>query len=205
MLQKEREKNAKIESQKEQTFGKWVWKTLKDIGEWILVSEKSRTKIRKGEDQQGTIEVSQKRYILGPRTLENLLGFEGFEIESTWAKSTVTEVIKDLSKEEWGWVEMKLREARALTFRTPVEWTPKIDPRPDWRIKEIQNQNRMEDTPTRLGEAEAKTKQISAEIGELAGTQETRQPNSQETIAQRSRRTSNESGLDQSYRDRSTN
>ena len=45
MLQKEREKYAKIESQKEPTFGRWIWKTLKDIGEWILISEKSKTKI----------------------------------------------------------------------------------------------------------------------------------------------------------------
>ena len=80
----------KIESQREPTFGGWIWKTLKDIGEWILVSEKSRTKIRGGE---GTIEVSQKRYVLGPRTLENLLGFEGFEIESTRAKSTIHEAV----------------------------------------------------------------------------------------------------------------
>ena len=56
MLQKERVKNAKIESQKEPTFGRWIWKTLKDIGEWIFISEKSKTKIR-GDEGEGTIEI----------------------------------------------------------------------------------------------------------------------------------------------------
>ena len=68
-----------------------------------------------------------------------------------------------MSKEDWGWVEMKLREVKALTFKKPVRWNPEIDPRPDWRIKEIPNQNQMKGTPTRLGEAEAQPKQISAE------------------------------------------
>ena len=47
MLQKEKEKNARIESLKEPTFGRWIWRTLKDIGEWIFISEKSKTKIRR--------------------------------------------------------------------------------------------------------------------------------------------------------------
>ena len=40
MLQKEREKNAKIESQKNPTFGRWIWSTLKDLAEVILKSER---------------------------------------------------------------------------------------------------------------------------------------------------------------------
>ena len=64
MLQKEKEKNAKKESQKEPTFGEWIWKTLKDIGEWIHVSEESGSRISGGEEEV-TIKVFEKRYILG--------------------------------------------------------------------------------------------------------------------------------------------
>ena len=151
----------------------------------------SGTRIRGGEGE-GTIEVFEKRYILGPGTRENLLGFEGFEIESTRARSTLPEVVKDLSEEEWDWVGMGLEEVKALTFKKPLGWNPKIDPRPDWRMEKIQNQTQIKGTPTKLGEAKAQTKQISAEIGELAGPKQTRQPNNQETIVQRSRKTSNE-------------
>ena len=48
MLQKVREKNAEIESKKKPTFGRWFWNTLKDIGEWIFISEKCKTKIQRG-------------------------------------------------------------------------------------------------------------------------------------------------------------
>jgi len=117
VLQKEREKNARIESLQKPTFGRWIWRTWKNIGEWILHSEKSETTIR-GYEGEGTIETSQKRYILGP--LNPILGYRGFEIESTWAKSTVAEVVRDLNKEEWDWVEMKLEEVEALEFGEPV-------------------------------------------------------------------------------------
>ena len=145
MLQKEREKNARIESLQKPTFGRWIWRTLKDIGEWILYSEKSETKVR-GNEGEGTIETSQRRYILGPITSDYLLGYKGFEIEYTWAKSTIAEVVRNLTEEEWDWVEMKLKEVRALKFKGPIEWDPKNDPRPDWRIQEIQNQNQINTT-----------------------------------------------------------
>ena len=112
------------------------------------------------------------------------MGFKGFEIESTEAKSTVNDLIKDLSEEEWDWIEMDLEEVKALTFMKPLEWSPKINPRPNWRIEEIQNQTQKEGTPTKLGEAEAQTKQISAEIVELTGSKETGQSNNQKTIVQ---------------------
>ena len=73
--------------------------------------------------------------------MENLLGFEGFEIGSTRARSTLPDVVKDLSEEEWDWVEMGLEEVKAL--KKPLKWNPKFDPRPDWRIQEIQNQNQI--------------------------------------------------------------
>ena len=60
---------------------------MKDIGEWILFSEKSETKIR-GNEGEGTIEISHGRYILGPITSDYLLGYKGFEVEYAWAKST---------------------------------------------------------------------------------------------------------------------
>ena len=178
---------------------------MKDIGEWILFSEKSNTKIR-GNEGEGTIEISYGIYILGPITSDYLLGYKGFEIEYTWAKRTIAEVVKGLTKKEWNWVEMKLREVRALKFKGPIEWDPKNDPRQDWRIQEIQsqnqikNQNLIKNTQKLLGEAESQTKQISAEIRELAGPENTRQPIIQETVAQGSRRTSNEPGTDQKFK-----
>ena len=99
------------------------------------------------------MKVFEKRYILGPKILENLVGFKGFEIESTEAKNTVNDLIKDLSEEEWDWIEMDLEEVEALTFMKPLEWSPKIDPRPDWRIEEIQNQTQKEGTPTKVHQA----------------------------------------------------
>ena len=119
MLQKEKERNAKKESQKP-IFGEWIWKTLKDMGKWIQIKEKSGTDKILGGKEEGTIEVYEKRYILGPIILENLLGFEGFEIESTEAKSTIHDLIKDLSEEEWDWIEMDLEEVKALTFMKPL-------------------------------------------------------------------------------------
>ena len=179
MLQKEREKNAKIESQKEPTFGRWIWRTLKDIGEWIFISEKSKTKIR-GYEGEGTIETSQRRYILGPLTpYDYLLGYKGFEVEYTWAKSTVAEVVRNLNEEEWDWVEMKLKEVEALKFREPIYWDPKEDPRPDWRIQEIQNLNQIKNTTRKLGET---------------GTENTRRTIIRETVAQGPRLTCNEPG-----------
>ena len=145
---------------KKKTFGRWIWSTLKDIGEWILYSEKSNTEIR-GNEGDGTIEITYGRYILGPITSDYLLGYKGIEIEYAWAKSTIAEVVKGLTKKEWNWVEMKLREVRALKFKGPIGWYPKNDPRPDWRIQEIQNQNQIKNqnqtknTQKMLGDAEA--------------------------------------------------
>ena len=73
MLQKEREKNSRIESLKKPTFGRWIWSTLKDIGEGILKIEGYREKVLWDE---GTIEVSYRRHILG---------IERFEVEYAWA------------------------------------------------------------------------------------------------------------------------
>ena len=100
-------------------------------------------------------------------------------------------MVKDLTKEEWDWVEMKLREVRALKFKGPIEWDPKNNPRPDWRIQEIQNQNQIKNTQKMLGEAESLTKQVSAEIKKLVGAEDTRQPIIQWRVAQESVSTSN--------------
>ena len=56
MFQKEREKNAKKQSQKEPTFGERIWKTLKDIGEWVHVSEESESRVS-GSEGEVTIKV----------------------------------------------------------------------------------------------------------------------------------------------------
>ena len=115
---------------------------MKDIGEWIFFSERSNSKVR-GYEGDGTIEITYGRYILGPNNSDSLLGYKGFEVEYAWAKSTIVDIVKGLTRQEWNWVEMKLEEVQALEFKVPVEWDPKIDPRPDWRIQEIQNQNQI--------------------------------------------------------------
>ena len=155
MLQKEKEENAKKESQKEPTFGEWIWKTLKDIGEWIHVSEESESRVS-GSKEEVTIKVFEKRYILGLTILENLLGFKGFEVESTEARNTIYGLIKDLSKEEWDWVEMDLKEVEALTFMEPLKWNPKDDPRADWKIEEIQNKHKKKVHQQTLGRKRSK-------------------------------------------------
>ena len=100
MVQKERERNAKIESQQKPTFGRWIWKTWKNIGELILYSDDIDTKVR-GGDGEGTIEISHRRHIFGPLSpYDYLLGYEGFAVEYTWAKSTVAEVVRNLNEEE---------------------------------------------------------------------------------------------------------
>ena len=44
VLQKKKEENAKNESQKESTFGSWIWETLRNIGEKIHVTGKLESK-----------------------------------------------------------------------------------------------------------------------------------------------------------------
>ena len=136
VLQKKKEENAKKESQKESTFGDWIWKTLKNIGEKLHVSGEANSKTR-GIEEEITIKVYENKYILGYTILKYLWGFKGFKVESTEVESNIYDLIKDLSEEEWDWIEMDLKEVEAHTFMEPLKWNPKEDPRPDWKIEEI--------------------------------------------------------------------
>ena len=188
MVQKERERNAKIESQQKPTFGRWIWKTWKNLGELMYYSDAIKTNVL-GDDGEGTIEITHRRRIFGPLTsYDYLLGYEGFEVEYTWAKSTVAEVVKNLSEEEWDCVEMKIKEVEALKFRDPVYWDPKEDPRPDWRIQEIQNLNQMKNT----------VQKTVAHGSRLACSESGQnQKTVQETVVHGSRLACNESGQNQ--------
>ena len=75
MLQQERKKKEEIESKEKPTFGRWIWNTMKDLGEVILKSEVYEEDILENET---TIEISHKKYILG------------LEVEHAWAKKTVS-------------------------------------------------------------------------------------------------------------------
>ena len=115
MLQQERKKKEEIESKEKPTLGRWIWNTMKDLGEVILKSETYEEEILWNEK---TIEISHKKYILG------------LEVEHVWAKKTFSEVIKGLTKEEWDWVIM---DPEVLYIIEGIfEWFPKEDPRPDW-------------------------------------------------------------------------
>ena len=78
---KRKRKTQKKESQKESTFGDWIWKTLKNIGEKLHVSGEADSKTR-GIDEEITIKVYENKYILGYTILKYLLGFKGFKVES---------------------------------------------------------------------------------------------------------------------------
>jgi hypothetical protein len=93
---------------------------------------------------------------------------------------------------------MKLREVQALKFRGPIGWYPKEDPRPDWRIQEIQNQ--IKNQNQMLGEAESQTKHVSEEIKGLVGAKDTRQQITQWRVAQESAVTSNKPGKKQKFK-----
>ena len=112
------------------------------------------------------------------------MGFKGFKVESTEVKSNIYDLIKDLSKEEWDWIEMDPKVVENFEFVEPHEWEPSSDPRPDWKIEEIRNQTKKEDTPTNLGKEEIQPEQLSAEIVGLTGSNKTRQSDNQNFIVQ---------------------
>ena len=77
-------------------------------------------------------------------------------------KKKIYDLVKDLSKEEWDWIEMDPKVVENFRFVTPEEWDPPRDPRPDWRIEEIQNQTKKEDTPTNFRKEDIQPEQHSA-------------------------------------------
>ena len=129
MLQKERKRKEEIESKKNPTFGRWIWNTLKDLGEVICITRAYGEKILGNEK---TVEISHKEYILG------------FEVEHFWAKKTFSDLIKNLTKEEWDWVKMDPEDP--CIVKAIWRWDPKEDPRPDWKIQEIHVQNHKTNT-----------------------------------------------------------
>ena len=78
-LQQERKKKEEIESKEKPTFGKWIWNTLKDLGEVICITREYGEKIARYEQ---TVDVYHKEYILG------------FEVEHLWAKTTFSDLNK---------------------------------------------------------------------------------------------------------------
>ena len=131
MTKKKEEKKEK-ESKGESTFGSWVWKTLKNIGEEICVSRKYKASV-KGTRKRTDMKVHGEKYILG------------IKVENTEIESTMEDIIKDLSKEEWDWLAMDPKVVGNYRFSIPKEWDPPKDPRPEWRIKETQVQTKEED------------------------------------------------------------
>ena len=99
VLYKKKEGNEKKESQKESTFGSWIWETLKNIGEKIHVSGELKAKT-KGSRRKMSMKLHEDKYILGYKVFKYMLGFKGFKVESIDIESTVYDLVKDLSKEE---------------------------------------------------------------------------------------------------------
>ena len=75
----------------------------------------------------------------------------GFQVETNKIERTMEDIIKELTKEEWEWLEMD-PEVNTYRFPRPKEWDPPKDPRPKWRVKETQDQAEEEDTQTRVRE-----------------------------------------------------
>ena len=117
---------------------------MKNIGEKIHVSGKLEAKT-KGTRRKMTMKLHEDKYILGYKVFKYMLGFKGFKVESTDVERTIYDLVKDLSKEEWDWIEMDPKVVENFRFVTPEEWDPPKDPRPDWIIKETQIQNKKED------------------------------------------------------------
>ena len=97
------------------------------IGEEILVT-----------NEYGATTKETKRRI--DITIQEVKYIMGIEAERTEIKCTMHDLVKTLSKEEWEWVAMDPKEVMEFKFETPSEWSPLKDPRPEWRIKEIQIQ-----------------------------------------------------------------
>ena len=139
VLTKKKGREKEEESKRESTFGSWVWETLKNIGEEICVSRKYKASV-KGTRKRTDMKVHEEKYILG------------IKVENTEIESTMDDIIKDLSKEEWDWLAMDPKVVENYRFSIPKEWAPPKDPRPEWRIKETQIQTKEEDAQRNLRE-----------------------------------------------------
>ena len=128
-LQQERRKKEEIESKKKPIFGRWIWKTLKDLGEVLCISRVYGEKIASFEQ---TVDISYKEYILG------------IEVEHLWAKTTLSDLIKNLTEEEWNLAIMD-PEVPCIV-EVVFDLDPIEDPRPVWKIQELHVQNQKTNT-----------------------------------------------------------
>ena len=129
-LLKEVRKAEKIESEKP-AFGRWIWNKLKDVGEVICISRIKGNKISWHEQ---TVEVYFKEYILG------------FEVEHLWAKATFSDLIKNLTEEEWDWAVMDPEVIVKFKPEVILDFDPVEYPRPVWLIQECHVQNQKTNT-----------------------------------------------------------
>ena len=132
VLIKKQEEKKEEESKRAPTFGSWVWENIKNIGEeisWVT------------EESEGTTEETKRRINIKFQKIKYIMGIE---TEKTEIECTMYDLVKTLSKEEWEWVAMDPKEVKVFKFETPSEWSPRKDPRPEWRIKETQIQVKEE-------------------------------------------------------------
>ena len=72
-------------------------------------------------------------------TIQETKYIMGITAEKTEINSTLQDLVKILSKEEWKWVSVSHKEIKIERIPT-YTWSPLEDPRPEWRIKETQLQ-----------------------------------------------------------------
>ena len=112
------------------------------------------------------MKVHEEKYILG------------IKVETTKIESPMEDIIKNLTKEEWDWLEMDPKVVENYRFEKPKEWDPPKDPRPEWRIRETQDQAKEEDTQASIRKenlqpkihSEPKTSKSRLGSGEEVGT-----------------------------------
>ena len=149
MLIKKQEENKEEESKRASTFGSWVWENLKTIGEEICVTKKMGATTEETEERID-IKIHEETYIVGN------------EVERIEIECTLYDLIKTLSKEEWDWVAMDPKVVKKYKLEDPSEWSPPEDPRPEWRIKETQIQEKEEEARRNLRRDKVQPKKIPA-------------------------------------------
>ena len=132
MLTKEKEERKEEESQRESTFGSWIWETLMNLGEMIWVTEDCRTNI-KGTNGNTNIKIIEGKYIMG------------YQVKTNKIERTMEDIIKELTNEEWEWLDMD-PEVNPYKFPRPQEWDSPKDLRPEWTIEGTQDQAKEVDT-----------------------------------------------------------
>ena len=129
---------------------------MKDLGEVLCISRVYGEKIW----DEHTVDISYRVYIMG------------IEVEHLWANTTLLDLIKNLTEEEWN---LAIMDPEVLCIVEVVyELDPIEDPRPVWKIQELHVQNQKTNIKTNEDpEAEEAEAQIEDQLDQLELTKDT--------------------------------